>query len=275
MNAKHRAILRRRILQTPATFTNWPVVLADLGLSKLGRGPETVRFRTRSGAEIVCPNRPGARVPVYEIFAEDVYQLEPFLGDLLGRPIQVIDIGAHIGTFACRIAMLHRQASVLCFEPSHATADFLRRNVELNGLADRVQVFERALASVDGTADFADNGAGSGLNGLVSWEHHGGGTVRTVQTIRFDEAVALAPAPIDVVKIDCEGAEYDLVLGSSPASWDSVRRVVIEYHPVANREWAELRDFFAKTGLTVRAADELDGYGCVWLSRDPIAVTVH
>lgn len=263
-----------RLAQTPRTFANWPAVLGAIAAGKLGRGPEELHFRTRSGARIDSPNRPGARVPVYEIFAEDVYQLRGFLGPLMDRPIQVIDIGAHIGTFACRLTQLHPQASLICFEPSATTAAYLRRNVEQNGVAHRVTVFERALARVGGTADFDDNGAGSGLNGLVSANHHSG-TVTEVQTVSFDDAVAAAPAPVDVVKIDCEGGEYDLVLGSSPASWHSVQRVVIEYHPVPGQSWAQLRDFFAAAGLTVRAADEASGYGCVWLSREPISVTVR
>jgi FkbM family methyltransferase len=272
--SKQSKIARARITQTPKTFSNWLSLLGAIAGSKIGRGPETLQFRTRSGVRIDCPNRRGARVPVYEIFAEDVYQLRPFLGPLLDRPIQVIDIGAHIGTFACRLTQLHPQASLMCFEPSPTTAQFLRRNVALNGIGDRVTVFERALARVGGHADFDDNGAGSGLNGLVSANHHTG-TVTEVQTISFDDAVAAAPAPVDVVKIDCEGGEYDLVLGSSAASWASVQRVVIEYHPVPGQTWTELRAFFETVGLSVQAADEAAGYGCVWLSRDPITLSQH
>jgi FkbM family methyltransferase len=272
--SKKSRLVRARLVQTPKTFSNWLPLLVAIARSKVGNGPPELQFRARSGARIDSPNRPGARVPVYEIFAEDVYRLRPFLGDLMERPIQVIDIGAHIGTFACRLTQLHPQARLMCFEPSPTTARYLRRNVELNGIADRVTVFERALARVGGQADFDDNGAGSGLNGLVSANHHTG-TVTEVRTISFDDAVAAAPAPVDVVKIDCEGGEYDLVLGSSPASWASVQRVVIEYHPVPDQSWSELRAFFESVGLAVQAADEAAGYGCVWLSREPITLSQH
>ena len=117
----------------------------------VGKGPQDLTFRTRDGVTIVCPNQPGARVPVYEIFAEDCYRLAPFLGPLLKRPIQVLDIGGHIGTFSCRLTQLHPQASVMTYEPSTVTADYLRRNVAQNKVADRVQVFESALAGTTGT----------------------------------------------------------------------------------------------------------------------------
>ena len=261
----------RRLAETPRTFTNWVPVLRDMALGGVGRGPETLKFVTRSGVRIEAPNRPGARVPVYEIFAEDCYRLRWFLGPLMNRPIQVIDIGGHIGTFSTNLAAIHPQARISTFEPSPTTSGFLRRNVEQNGFGERVTVYERALAGSSGSAAFDDNGAGSGLNGLVSAGHTATGTATEVQTTTFDDAVAGAGAPVDFVKIDCEGGEYDLVLSSSPASWASVQRVVIEFHPVPGHSWDELRDFFATAGLSVIRAEEFDGYGCVWLSREPIA----
>jgi FkbM family methyltransferase len=268
----------RRLVQTPRTFANWPSVLADLARQPLGKGPAELTFRTRDGVTITCPNRPGARVPVYEIFAEDCYQLEPFLGSLLARPVQIIDVGGHIGTFACRVTKLHPEAAVMSFEPSATTASYLRRNVAQNGVADRVEVFEAALSSASGTATFVDNGAGSGMNGLRSADHASGaatGDNTEVQTISFDDAVAKAPAPVDVVKIDCEGGEYDLVLGSKPESWASVQRVVIEFHPVTGHSWKELRAYFEELGLQVQQESHFEGYGCVWLSREPLALAAR
>ncbi|MDT4927839.1 MAG: hypothetical protein QOF92_706 [Pseudonocardiales bacterium] len=266
----NRVYWARRLVQTPKAFVNWPQILRDMTLGRGGRGPAELTFRTRSGLLINTPNRPGARVPVYEIFADDSYRFEWFLGPLLQRPIQVLDIGAHVGTFSCRLTQLHPQARVQAFEPSTTTAEFLRRNVEQNHVNDRVQVFESALAGSTGVAMFDDNGAGSGLNGLVAAGHSTGVGVE-VHTIAFDDAVADAPAPVDVVKIDCEGGEYDLVLGSKPESWANVQRVVIEHHPVPGHAWPELRDYFAAAGLTVQDIDEAGVHGCVWLSREQLA----
>ena len=259
----------RRIAQTPRTFSNWLPMLADMARETVGRGPETLSFATRSGMRIDCPNRPGARVPVYEIFAEDCYHLEWFLGPLLDRPITVIDIGGHVGTFSCRLAQLHPKATISTFEPSPTTAKYLRHNVEQNGFADRVTVNEKALSSSTGTAVFDDNGAGSGLNGLRA-AGHSTGVATEVQSISFDDAVASASTPVDFVKIDCEGGEYDLVLGSSPASWASVQRVVIETHPVTGHSWDELHGFFESVGLHVQDMEQAQGYRCVWLSREPL-----
>jgi hypothetical protein len=132
-------------------------------------------------------------------------------------------------------------------------------------------VVEAALAATTGTVVFSDNGGGSGLNSLTSG-HGSDGIESEVPAVSFDDAVANAPAPVDVVKIDCEGGEYDLVLASSPDSWASVQRVVIEFHPVTGHSWDELRDRFEGVGLKVQQQSVLGGYGCVWLSREPLTL---
>lgn len=259
----------RRVLQTPRTFANWPTVLADMARQPFGGGPQTLTFVTRDGLRIETPNRPGARVPLYEIFAEDCYKLRWLLGDLLDRPIRVVDIGGHVGTFANRLAQLHAHATVESFEPSATTAEFLRRNVSRNGFGERASVTQAAVAARSGRAMFADNGAGSGLNGLAAAGHRTG-TATEVRTVGFDDIVCSSPVPVDVVKIDCEGGEYELVLNSDPASWDTVQRVVIEHHPVAGHGWPELAAWFGDRALAVQHAVAQDGYGCAWLSRDPL-----
>jgi FkbM family methyltransferase len=271
MNTTLRAQLHwtRRVAQTPATFANWPEIFKDMALGRTGHGPAELTFRTRSGITITTPNRPGARVPVYEIFAEDCYRLEWLLGPLLRRPIQVVDIGGHVGTFSCRLTQLHPQARVDTFEPSPTTASYLRRNVVQNGVSERVTVHEQALSSTSGVAMYDDNGAGSGLNGLVALGHSSG-VATQVGTVAFDDVIGAAPAPVDVVKIDCEGGEFDLVLGSSPSSWSTVQRVVIESHPVAGHSWPELRDWFAGIGLHRQDEIVLGGYACAWLSREAL-----
>ncbi|HXX90689.1 MAG TPA: FkbM family methyltransferase [Acidimicrobiales bacterium] len=265
----------RRVLQTPRAFSNWPSLLAAMAGQRLGRGRDVLRFETRSGLVIDCPNRPGARVPVYEMFGEDCYRLRDFLGSLLYRPINVLDIGGHIGTFACRLAELHPWATIRSFEPSVTTAFFYQRNVAQNGFEGRASVDNRALAAhTGGYLVMEDNEAGSGENRVqVEGQRPGGttGTFTKVECVSLDDAARSLPGPVDVVKIDCEGSEYELVYASSPVTWASVQRVVVEYHPVHGQSWAELHRFLVDLGFQVaREEPRSDTLGSVWLSREPL-----
>jgi FkbM family methyltransferase len=253
----------RRVRQTLSDFDNGPAVLAQL----VTRRDELV-FKVDDGLTIRCPNVAGARVPVYEIFAEDAYRLDWFT-DGLTSPIRALDIGGHIGGFSMALARLHPDARIQTFEASPSTFEFTQRNIAGNGLDDRVTVDNIAVSSLHGTLDFADNGAGSGLNGVTA---PAGTTVIKVPCITFVEALDRAGGAVDVVKIDTEGAEYDIVLGSEPTDWKDVQRAVLEHHDVDGHSWAELVQFFAEAGLSIareeRVTDEL---GVAWLSRTPLA----
>ena len=264
------ALEARRIAQTPAAFSNWPGLLSGVARSRLGGGPETLTFRTRGGQSIAIPNAGGARVPVYEVFAEDCYDLAWFLGDLADRPIQVLDIGAHVGTFSCWLGRVHPEATIDAYEPAYDTAQFLRRNVEANALSDRVTVHEAALAGETGWAMFDRSGAASGFNHLASVDADSDG-VTCVDTVTFDDVVGRTADPIELVKMDCEGGEYDLVFASDPVNWQHVQRLVLEYHPVHGHSWEDLRAWFADVGLhVVRSSPGTPGLGVAWLSREPL-----
>jgi FkbM family methyltransferase len=263
------ALEARRIAQTPAAFSNWPELLSGVARSRLGGGPDTLTFHTRTGQSISIPNAGGARVPVYEVFAEDCYDLAWFLGDLADRPIHVLDIGAHVGTFSCSLGRLHPQATVDAYEPTYDTAQFLRRNVAANGLEGRIHVHEAALAGETGFAMFERTGNASGFNRLAAVDGRDEGI--RVETVSFDDVVARSDQPIELVKMDCEGGEYDLVYRSDPANWQSVQRLVLEYHPVQGESWEELRAWFAGVGLhVVRSSPGTPGLGVAWLSREPL-----
>jgi FkbM family methyltransferase len=262
----------RRLVQTPQAFSNWAELLSGLAREKLGRGPAELTFKTRSGQSITVPNAPGARVPAYEVFADDCYHLDWFLGDLADRPIRVLDIGGHVGTFSCWLAHVHPGATIDAFEPAPDTVGYLRRNVAANGFQDRITVHEQALAGTTGFAIFDQQGAGSGHNFLARHDEVEG-TGHRVATVAFDEAVADVGGPIDLIKMDCEGGEYDLVYNSSPESWASVQRLVLEYHTVEGQSWPELRQWFADRGLHVVRNDmteSIHNLGVAWLSRTPL-----
>ena len=258
------ALAARRVRQTFG-FANGPVVLAGLGSALTPwRRPE-LQFRTRDGLVISCPNHAGARVPVYEVFAEDTYRMADLAGGLPERPV-VLDIGAQIGCFSLALARRLPEATVHAYEASPSTARWLERNVRDNGLAQRVTAHAVAVSDHDGTLELADNVHASALNGLTSPE----GSLVTVPCRSFAGVVADAGGQVDLVKLDTEGAEYAIVLGSRPEDWAGVRTLVMEYHDVPGHSWAELSEFLATAGLH-EVAHEPAGprQGTVWLRRSP------
>lgn len=250
----------RRVRQTFTTFDNGVAIL-----SALARKEPQLRLHTRTGLELVVPNVPGARFPVYETHADDIYRLHSLLAGLGEAPV-IMDIGAHVGGFATAVVAAVPGARVHAFEASPSTADWLRMNIERNDLQNRVVVHDVAVSDHHGTLEIIDNGHASAHNGLTAPD--GSGARVRVPCIPFSEAVELSGEPVDVVKIDAEGAEFSIILGSNPELWSSVRRVVMEYHPVNGRAFEELADFFSLAELKLtRRIPITRGLGSAWFTR--------
>lgn len=259
----------RRVRQTLTKFENGPSLLAGIVGGRIRHQPAELMYRVDDDLSIVCPNLPGARVPIYEVFADDAYRLT-WITSGLGDEPRAVDIGGHIGCFSLAFARQYPGAHVETFEASPSTAAYARRNMAINGFDDRVTVHHSAVSSSSGTLRFADNAGGSGLNGLTAPE---GTPTIEVPAVTFVEALAKADGPVGIVKIDTEGAEYDIVLGSDPSDWSDVQRVVMEYHPVDGHSWDELQTFFSKAGLEVVHQERgisTDRLGTAWLSRTPL-----
>ncbi len=250
----------RRMRQTFTVFDNGPQLLKGMV-----DGSEEITFRTRTGLQITVPNVAGARFPVYEIHGDDVYRL----GELLvGLPddLVALDVGAHVGNFGLALAQAAPGARVHAFEASPSTARWLSRNVEANGLSDRVYPHVIALSAAPGELTLIDNTHGSAHNGLTAPGESG--ELVTVPCIGFEDALRMAGGRVDLVKMDAEGAEFDVILRSDPALWSSVKAVVMEYHPLAGAQWSSIVDFLEGVGLALERDEPIaPGLGTAWFRR--------
>lgn len=112
----------------------------------------------------------------------------------------VVDVGAHIGTFAVPIAADVEQ--VIAFEPSPEAFPLLSRNVELNNAS--LRLINKALGSENGSGTLVvRNASNAGANTLVA-----GGDI-PITTL--DDEVAHA----DFIKIDVEGMELEVLRGGT------------------------------------------------------------
>jgi len=112
----------------------------------------------------------------------------------------VIDIGAHIGTFAVPIAA--EVERVIAFEPSREAFSLLSRNASQNEAS--LQLINKALGREEGSGTLlVRNASNAGANTLVS-----GGDI-PVTTL--DDEVEHA----DFIKIDVEGMELEVLHGGT------------------------------------------------------------
>lgn len=163
-----------------------------------------------------------------EVFLSESYYLAP-----TNDPITVVDCGANIGVALLYIKERAPHARVTCFEPNPAARAVLEKNIAANRWEEDVRVYPYALGNMSGTAEFfVDERMPSGGGGSLTEKHLSTKKVRTVsypvEVRRLSECLT---EKIDFLKIDTEGAEFDIledILSSGQAA--NIRRVQLEYH---------------------------------------------
>jgi FkbM family methyltransferase len=117
----------------------------------------------------------------------------------------VLDVGANVGIYTLLAAK--RGANVFAIEADPVNAARLRQHLKLNGLEQRVTIFEMAASANAQALTLYRNPKNCGATSV-----YGDGESFVTQAAPID---ALSLPPIDVCKMDIEGAEVAALLGMS------------------------------------------------------------
>jgi FkbM family methyltransferase len=234
-------------------FHNLPLILAaflGLPLSK------PFRIRLKNGCEF---NVRGA-MDIW-IIKETVLDRDY---EVHGVPIQdgwtVLDIGAGLGDFAIAVARQHPTCRIYAFEPFAESYALLQANLALNGVTT-VQTFPYAIGSGELHLQTA-----SGVAVKHSTAQSASAASVAVQsktlTQVFDE---LGIARCDFLKMDCEGAEYAILMECPPETLAKIEHISLEYHdaitPYSHRDLAVfLRDAGFEVQTTPNPAHHKIGF---------------
>jgi FkbM family methyltransferase len=118
-----------------------------------------------------------------------------------------VDVGANIGSYTI-LASVVCKAETIAVEPDPGAATSLRRNLELNGVSDQVQIVEAAIGAETGTARFT-----IGLDTTNRIASDRDGPTREVQVQRLDDLLR-ERRPV-LIKLDVEGFEPEVVAGAA------------------------------------------------------------
>lgn len=183
-----------------------------------------------AGYEMLVDHRTADAGSIRRCVSSDMYRR--FLPHLaLEGPAAVLDVGANAGGFPLMLAaggipIRH----LVCVEMNPNTYERLRFNVRTN-FPDRSEVVHAAVCARRQTVPVTV-GLGSTSDSIYkradgSARHH------DVAGITFDDAAGRVPeGPIDVCKIDVEGAEHEILCDASSANamLSRCRYVIMEVH---------------------------------------------
>jgi FkbM family methyltransferase len=137
---------------------------------------------------------------------------------------RILDCGANVGLASLYFKRLYPGARITAYEADPALFAMLDTNLTTNSHAD-VERVHAALWTATGTLTFSCEGSDSGMIGSLPGAVDG--RLTTVPSLRLRDI--LAREPIDLLKLDIEGAE-DAVLEDCLDVLDRVHAIVMDLH---------------------------------------------
>lgn len=159
----------------------------------------------------------------------------------------VLDVGAHVGLFTVLVAyQVWERGHVVAYEPHPRMLEFLRDNVAMNWLTDRVEIVPKAAAAAAGELTFIAPRRFSMTGSLRPVEH----LLATADRVDTLDHIHVPAAPLDVhagrferidlIKVDVEGAEEQVFAGMAELLASGVvRRISFEVaRELMGDDWA-------------------------------------
>ncbi|MFP3137988.1 MAG: FkbM family methyltransferase [Nitrososphaeria archaeon] len=248
-------------LEVPYSIASQLSLLADLGAGLEEVRGDLAKLRLPEGISLwVRLNRGFDVGHVRELFVDRAYG-SSFSGT-------VVDVGASNGDSAIFFA-LNGAERVVALEPDPESFALAEENVRINGLEGRIRLVNAALAAEDGEAEFlvpegSPNAATLSptrpVSRIVDFGRSRRLRVRTISLVTLMKE--LGPDGASLLKMDCEGCEYEVLRSAGPDLLARFRRIILEYHDGPR----DLPDILGSAGFSVSCSRE-SGLGILRAER--------
>lgn len=193
----------------------------------------------------------GTTVDFMVCFLEDEYGLSSTKGDVR----TIVDIGANMGFFSLAARQYFPRATIHAYEPNSEASGHLA----INGSQAGVVVFPEAVGKEDGLV-FLDCSGDSNQGRTTPF----GSGVPTPQ-VKLSTVVERLGGSIDLAKIDCEGAEWDLF--EEREAWNLIKKLRLEYHLWSKRSYSDVQSALNGLNFEIIHHNPAGEWGTVWATN--------
>jgi FkbM family methyltransferase len=214
-------------------IVNWQEYIGD----KITRKNRNLLFKTRPYAiEFEVPR--ALYLVFKEIFMEDFYEISQLVKKLPVNAV-VVDVGANGGFFIYLLLSKLPNVKVFAFEPLSSNVALFQKNIQANRiLENNISLFQKAVtgARKDSIQLFTEATTDNTVVASVfSQFHEENNSVVSVPAISLTSIIEEQKLDmIDLLKLDCEGSEYDIIYNTDPSVFKKINLMVIEVHEIDN-----------------------------------------
>jgi FkbM family methyltransferase len=196
--------------------------------------PHQIRLADRM-VDLSFPPERGMKDDFLACFLDDAYGLSKTHGVIR----TIVDIGGNVGFFSVAARSWFPEAVIHVYEPNPRIGG----DLQANAAVANVRVYPEAVGASDAIVKLEDAGDSNQARTLPAVAGVG---IRQVALAKVIERIG---GQVDFAKIDCEGAEWDMLRDAD--SWKRIRLVRMEYHLLKNGSLDELRRRFQTLGFEI------------------------
>lgn len=195
---------------------------------------------------------------IYEILLRKGKKADYYISHNI-TPKVIFDIGGNIGATSIYFANLYPDAAIYTFEPVKENFELLSKNVEPY---KNVRAFNTGLGNMDGKIKMFGSNCDKNFGGGSLYE-------KGIDENNFFEIDICKPSTfikenikdenfaIDLIKIDTEGAEYDILTSFDESVISKVKYIIGELHGINDFKLLDYLEKWFDIGLNKKAGKRL------------------
>lgn len=179
----------------------------------------------------------------------------------------VLDLGANIGSFSLYSANIIKGGigKIYAFEPMLSNYKQLKKNILLNNFDKIINSFKIAVSNNSGQVELCiqNEKEKDGLQNVLNMGKHTilrerikeANDVEVVDCMDLNDILEINNiAKVDFLKIDVEGAEYEIIFNCNDNTLKKIRRIAMEYHEIDSYNPNDLVKFLTGKGFSTRVS---------------------
>jgi len=207
------------LLKARKKFLNWHT-LVNLYFKKIKE--ENVILQTKDKIKIMIRTNSTDIMQLATVWLAEDYKIPEF--DINENDI-IIDIGAHIGLFSLFVSQNCKNGKIYCFEPIIENYNILMKNIEMNNIKNIIPL-NQAVSKVNENIKIYLNSDDSAHSIFSSGENFVQIKSTTIKSIFDNNKIDNC----NLLKLDCEGAEYEIIDSIPEEYLIRINKLIIEYH---------------------------------------------